>query len=113
MKTTFGRIIGAQEALRALLREKLPVGEAVALARLCKALDGELQLFSERRAALMTQYGIGTDDADAQGFEDDLRALLAVEVTIDAEKTALTVREASGAWVLDAEDFVEFKEESE
>lgn len=105
MKTTFGKIIGAKGALGELMQEKLAVKEAVALARLCKALDSELQLFNERRAAIGAQY------ESAAQQEQAVRELLDVDVEIALDKVTLTLETASAAWVFAAEDFVNFGEE--
>ena len=116
MTTTFGKIIGAREALQALSNERLEIKEAVALARLLRRLDEELRLFEAQRMKLLREFGteqdggITIEDGKKAAFEERLRALLDVSVEIDGEKIGVTTDKTSAATVLATEDFIDYKE---
>ncbi|MCK5236317.1 MAG: hypothetical protein KAR06_04950 [Deltaproteobacteria bacterium] len=57
MKLTNGEIFNAEEPLRSLLSEKLPVKTAFALAKLARKLDEYLIPIKETRLGLFKTYG--------------------------------------------------------
>lgn len=118
MKTTFGKILAAKDALHSLSQEKLPVGEAVALARLIRRLDEELRIFGEQRGKLLEEYGETTADGGVEiapekraDFETELKALLDVAVEFDGDKLSITPQRISAAGILATEDFIDYQEE--
>ena len=57
MKLTNGEIFNAQEPLKRLLAEKLPVKDAFKLAKLAKKLDDQLLAINQTRQGLFKTYG--------------------------------------------------------
>ena len=57
MTVKFKDILDAEKALGKLSQERLPVRQSVALARLIKKLNEELQIFNDQREKLLIQYG--------------------------------------------------------
>ena len=106
MKTTYREIVEASGGMSKLLDLKLKPAKAIALARLCKQLNEELQLFKE---AQMRITG-GTTEADLQRQFDEL---LAVEVEIPGEKFVFTfdeVESIDAGTVMATEPFVTIEE---
>jgi len=57
VKLTNGEIFNAQEPLKRLLAEKLPVKDAFKLAKLAKKLDDQLLAINQTRQGLFKTYG--------------------------------------------------------
>lgn len=102
MKTTYKQIIEAKGGLAKLLDKQLKPSEAIALARLVKKLNAELELFGEQQKKIVLDKGKDT--------EKRLAELLAVAVDIDSDKAVLTVNEIDAGTILATEPFVEIKE---
>ena len=124
MKTTYKEIVEAIGGMSKLLDLKLKPAKAIALARLCKQLNEELQLFKEaqariiqtspvsaqERAATLPAFGEGKGAADLQKQFDEL---MAVEVEIPGEKFVLTFDEIEtidAGTVMATEPFVTIEE---
>lgn len=124
MKTTYKEIIGAKNALGKLLDKQLRVKEAIALARLVKALNEELELFGQEQRRILagakqvsedgTTSPVSGEGKETSGLPEDvvrkLQELLDVEVEIDAEPVTVTVDEIDAGTLLATEAFVIIKE---
>lgn len=57
MKLTYGEILDAKPALENLAQKELKMSEAIALARLIKTLNNELEVFFDKQKELCDKYG--------------------------------------------------------
>ena len=109
MKLTNGEIFNAQEPLKKLLAEKLPVKDSFKLARLAQKLDDQLLAINQTRQGLFKTYGdLDTaqqkyivkpyiDDGSGKAienpnvvkFQEEMRELMAIEMEIVFDKVNL------------------------
>ena len=111
MKTTYRQMIEATEGLGRLLDKQLPAAQAIALARLVKKMNAELDLFQEQRRKIMS---VQSDDRTAERIDSTMRMeeLLAVEVDIDSDRVELTLDKIDAGTILATEPFVIIHSES-
>jgi len=98
VKLTNGDIFGAQEPLRKLIGERLPVKVSYSLAKLVKKLDEQFKVIEEVRMGLIKKYG-ETDDkgqisVKPEGenfpkFVEEFNELMTQEVEVVIEKVKL------------------------
>lgn len=117
MKATYKQIVSSIESLGKLSKKELPMREAIALARLIKKLNGELEVFNDKQRELFKKYGTEDEsggfkiEKECQAdFSKEFDELLNVEIDIDAEKAVIEKEiDVEAAIIIDTENFVEFK----
>ena len=121
MTVKFSDILNADKALGKLSDEKLPVKQSVALARLVKKLNEEIEIFSDQREKLLIQYGEYKENEggylvpkkNLEVFKKNFNILLDSEVELEGGKIKITLPENStieAAVILGCEKFCEFEE---
>lgn len=120
MKVKFSDILEANEALGKITKERLPVREALSLARLIKRLNEEMTFFNEQRERLLVQYGKEQESGEfivekenLPEFIKDYEELLKSEVETWSEKIKITLQKDStieAAVIVGCEKFCEFEE---
>ncbi len=106
MKLNNGQILRAKEPLQGLMKERLPVKIAYALAQLAKALNGQLTVIEQTRAGLFQTYGTPNeknrqnlelleDNPNLEKFREEMTTLLSMEVEIVLEPVVLPEMVAS------------------
>ena len=122
MTVKFKDILDAEKALGKLSQERLPVRQSVALARLIKKLNEELQIFNDQREKLLIQYGEYKENEggylvpkeNLEAFRKDFDILLGSSCELGGEKIKITLQKDStieAAVILGCENFCEFEEE--
>lgn len=122
MTVKFKDILDAEKALGKLSQERLPVRQSVALARLIKKLNEELQIFNDQREKLLIQYGEYKENEggylvpkeNLEAFSKDFNILLGSTCELEGEKIKITLQKDStieAAVILGCEKFCEFEEE--
>lgn len=95
IKTTVKSINAAKEALKRLAKAELPARVSYTVARLIRAIDGELALYEVQRIKLCEKYGeINAEGTryiikDAVSFTREHTDLENTEVELNAEKVVL------------------------
>lgn len=120
MKVKFSDILEANEALGNVTKERLPVREALSLARLIKRLNEEMTFFNQQRERLLVQYGKEQESGEfivekenLPEFIKDYEELLKSEVETGTEKIKITLQKDStieAAVIVGCEKFCEFEE---
>lgn len=120
MKIKFSDILEANEALGKITKERLPVREALSLARLIKRLNEEMTFFNQQRERLLVQYGKEQESGEfivekenLPEFIKDYEELLKSEVETGTEKIKITLQKDStieAAVIVGCEKFCEFEE---
>lgn len=119
MKITYSKLLDLQDALRSLSKNQYHAKQAIALARLIKRVDAEMELFDAQRLKICQTYG----ELDEQGadfkipnlqraeFAAAINDLLAVDVDIDGEPIALTADFVTADTILKTDGFIVFDQE--
>lgn len=98
IKTTVKSINAAKEALKRLAKAELPARVSYTVARLIRAIDGELALYEVQRIKLCEKYGeINAEGTryiikDAVSFTREHTDLENTEVELNAEKRCFAAR---------------------
>lgn len=94
--TTLGVLVGACDALQAVMALPLPALTSYKISKLAKPIFAEVALYHDRRNATVKRLGTpSADNPDSYEFKDvaafnaEIADLLAVEVTIDADPISL------------------------
>lgn len=120
MKTTYGKITQAIEALGKLSKLDIKVSEAVRVSRLISAVDCEMKTFNEVRLKICEKYGKSGEsgmyefsEENGKKFSKELSELLETEVELSCDEvkicSPITIDAAS---VISLSGFVDFKEEN-
>lgn len=121
MKVKYSEIVSAKPALETLSKKDLTVKEAVALARLIKRLNSELEIFGQKQKEFCEKYGTLSEDGTQYRFDDlekrasfekSMAELLAFEVDFEKEKICLKsdIR-LPAVDVISLESFINFESE--
>ena len=121
MKVKYSEIISAKPALETLSKKDLTVKEAVALARLIKRLNSELEIFGQKQKEFCEKYGTLSEDGTQYRFDDlekrasfekSMAELLAFEIDFEEEKIRLKSDiKLPAADVIALEAFISFESE--
>ncbi len=93
MKTTYGKITEAIEALGKLAKLDLRIAEAVKVSKLIAAVDSEMKTFNDVRLKLCEKYGKHNEggsyeipDESKKEFAEEISELLETEVELPGEE---------------------------
>ena len=104
-KLTVQQIVDANQAIRDILQEKVPVMLSFRLALINKALEPTMTSYGNSRDELLNQYGTPVEGAYGQfkidpentaAFNDSLQALLASEIEVDINPIPLQLFDGAG-----------------
>ena len=118
MKVTYNDIIRASGALKKLSEKELPIKQAIALSRLVKKLNGEIEIFSQEQRQLVEKYGIINQEtgdfkipvSKQKEYSDKMTELLTFQVEIETEKVEInSLDNIEAAVIMDTELFIDFK----
>ena len=119
MKVTYNDIIRASSSMKKLCERELPVKSAIALSRLVKKMNEEIEIFYKEQRKIVEKYGIVNEETgdfkicekNQKDYADKMTELFALEVEIDSEKIEIEgLGNIEAAVILDTEPFVTFKE---
>lgn len=119
MKVTYNDIIRASSSMKKLCERELPVKSAIALSRLIKKLNAEIDIFSVEQRKIVEKYGIINQETgefkireeNQKDYADKMTELFALTVEIDSERIEIDgLCNIEAAVILDTEPFVTFKE---
>ena len=88
MKLKFSQLVNAQAALQSLSAKQMGVRGAVHIARNLRTIQSELEIYNQKRIAILERLGTISEDntqylfnnGNAEKFQVELAALLAVEI---------------------------------
>lgn len=118
MKVTYSDILDAKPALECLAKKELKMSEAIALARLIKTLNAELEVFFDKQKELCDKYGTFDEktgnftphEKDKGLFLQKHKELLHVEFEADISKVKIhSDIGIEAATILATDKFVEFE----
>lgn len=119
MKVTYNDIIRASSSMKKLIEKELPVRSAIALSRLIKKIDEEIEIFSTEQKKIVEKYGVINQETGAftirkenqKDYADKMTELFAVTVEFEGEKIGIDgLGNIEASVILDTEPFIEFKE---
>lgn len=119
MKVTYNDIIRASSSMKKLCERELPVKSAIALSRLIKKMNEEIEIFYEEQRKIVEKYGIINEETgefkicekNQKDYADKMTELFALEVEIDGEKIEIGgLGNIETSVILNTEPFVTFKE---
>ena len=117
MKVTYNDIIRASSSMKKLIEKELPVKSAIALSRLIKKMNEEIEIFYEEQRKIVEKYGVINPETGAykireenqKDYADKMTELFALEVEIDGGKIEIDgLGNIEASVILDTEPFVEF-----
>lgn len=115
MKTTIKQILNARETLSRLAEKTLPVKQSYRLAKLIKAIDGEINVYDGERIKLCEKCGTLNkekhiyefEDEAYKSFETDINVLQSQEVELDIKLIDISDLELSAQDIISIEPFIE------
>lgn len=115
MKNTIKQILNARETLSRLAEKTLPVKQSYRLAKLIKAIDGEINVYDGERIKLCEKYGTLNkekhiyefEDEAYKSFEADINVLQSQEVELDIKLIDISDLELSAQDIINIEPFIE------
>lgn len=116
MKITYKQMINSQQGLSSIAGTKLPVKEAVKVARLIKVFSEEYEIYNKERKKICVDYGdynVKEDTYEVKSEEgiEKLKELLDCDFECEFEKILIPSKtEIEAATLLGCEDFIEIKE---
>lgn len=111
------QILTARDTLSRLAERTLPVKQSYRLAKLIKAINGEISVYEGERIKLCEKYGtINKDEKkydihDMEGFTRDSEELLNQEVELEAKPIDISGLELSAQDIIKIEPFIEVVED--
>lgn len=119
IKVTYNDILRASSSMKKLIERELPVKQAIALSRLIKKLNAEIEIFDGEQRKIVNKYAIVNQEtgegripgSKQKDYNDAMTDLLGVSVEIDSEKIEIDgLENIEASVILNTEPFVEFKE---
>lgn len=119
IKVTYNDILRASSSMKKLIERELPVRQAIALSRLIKKLNAEIEIFDGEQRKIVSKYAIvnqGTGESripesKQKDYNDAMTDLLGLSVEIDSEKIEIDgLENIEASVILNTEPFVDFKE---
>lgn len=119
IKVTYNDILRASSSMKKLIERELPVRQAIALSRLIKKVNAEIEIFDGEQRKIVNKYAIVNQEtgesripeAKQKDYNDAMTDLLGLSVEIDSEKIEIDgLENIEASVILNTEPFVEFKE---
>ena len=115
MKITINQILLARDTLSRLAGQSLPVKQSYKLAKLVKAVNGEIGVYDGERIKLCEKYGKLNKDKNLYEFDGDNRGKFGVdinvlqeqEIELDIKPIDISDLELSAQDIISIEPFVE------
>ena len=115
MKTSIKQILNARETLSRLAGRTLPVKQSYRLAKLVKAIYGEINVYDGERIKLCEKYGTLNkekhiyefEDETYKSFETDINVLQSQEIELDIKLIDISDLELSAQDIISIEPFIE------
>lgn len=107
------QILSARETLSRLGEQTLPVKQSYRLAKLIKAINGEMSVYEGERIKLCEKYGTVNKDEkkydihDMEGFKRDSEELLNQEIELEAKPIDISGLELTAQDIIKIEPFIE------
>ena len=111
------QILTARDTLSRLAEQALPVKQSYRLAKLIKAINGEMSVYEGERIKLCEKYGtINKDEKkydihDMEGFTRDSEELLNQEIELEAKPIDISGLELTAQDIIKIEPFIEVVED--
>lgn len=106
---TFRRILGAVSGFQKLVMQDLPLPVAYKLSKMVKAVNEEMQFFSEKHGAIMKRH----EDPHSPGIAKEVEELLDLEIEWDHKPLRVEITDnlhLSCSDIDSLEGFIEFVE---
>lgn len=120
LSTNIKSILNAREAAKKLMGQELPVKASYRVAKLIKAMNGEIAIYDEERIRLCEKYGELDKDkgeykiSETTEFYEALNSLLDIEVSLDVTKVSLPeTLNITPSDILNLSDFIEIEGEED
>lgn len=107
------QILTARDTLSRLAERTLPVRQSYRLAKLIKAINGEMSVYERERIKLCEKHGTLNKDEkkydihDIEGFNRDSEELLNQEIELEAKPVDISGLELSAQDIIKIEPFIE------
>lgn len=111
------QILTARDTLSRLAERTLPVKQSYRLAKLIKAINGEMSVYEGERIKLCEKYGTLNKDEkkydihDMEGFNRDSEELLNQEIELEAKPIDISGLELTAQDIIKIEPFIEVVED--
>lgn len=111
------QILTARDTLSRLGERTLPVKQSYRLAKLIKAINGEMSVYEGERIKLCEKYGTLNkeekkyDIYDIEGFNRDSEELLNQEIELEAKPIDISGLELTAQDIIKIEPFIEVVED--
>lgn len=111
------QILTARDTLSRLAERTLPVRQSYRLAKLIKAINGEMSVYEGERIKLCEKHGTLNKDEkkydihDIEGFNRDSEELLNQEIELEAKPIDISGLELTAQDIIKIEPFIEVVED--